>query len=386
MIDPPRSEAVDAVHECHTAGITVKMITGDHPLTGEAIGRQIGILSAGKKAMTGNELEKLDDTQLRQKAKETNVFARVSPEHKLRLVRALQAEGEVVAMTGDGVNDAPALKRADIGIAMGITGTSVSKEAAKMVLMDDNFASIAAAVEEGRRVYDNLIKSIAFVLPTNLALAAILSVAMFFFPVVSVEGFNELLLAMSPTQTLWINLIASVTLSVPLAFETAEPNAMTRPPRPRDEPVFSAFILYRLFIVAAIMTAGGCWLFLWEYLRLAGPPPVSQARHLAALAQAQTMCVTVIVCAQSFYLLSCRSIKYSVLTLGVFSNPSVFIGILILLFLHIGFTYFPPMQALFGTAPLDARAWGVAMLAGAAVLPVIFAEKWLRRKAARPRA
>jgi len=355
------------------------MITGDHPVTAEAIGRQLGLLASHQRAMQGRELEGLSDEQLQNAALGTNVFARVAPEHKLRLVQALQTEGHVVAMTGDGVNDAPALKRADIGVAMGITGTSVSKEAAKVVLMDDNFASIAAAVEEGRRVYDNLIKSLAFVLPTNLALAAILSVAMFFFPTVTVDGVNVLLMAMSPTQILWINLVASVTLSIPLAFETLEPNAMGRPPRPVGEPVFSRFLLYRLIMVAALMAAGGCGLFLWEYFRIVGPEPFTTGRHALALAEAQTVCVTVVTFSQIFYLLNCRSMRNSIFSLGVFSNPSVFAGIGTLLLLHACFIYLPPLQRLFGSAPLDARAWLVSALAGAIILPVISVEKRFRR-------
>ena len=380
MMDPPRTEAMDAIRVCHGAGITVKMITGDHPTTAEAIGRQLGLLALEQKAMQGRELEGLADDQLRAAVMGTNVFARVAPEHKLRLVQALQELRHVVAMTGDGVNDAPALKRADIGIAMGITGTSVSKEAAKVVLMDDNFASIAAAVEEGRRVYDNLIKSLAFVLPTNLALACILSVAMFFFPTVTVEGVSILLMAMSPTQILWINLVASVTLSIPLAFETLEPNAMLRSPRPADEPVFSRFLLYRLLMVAALMTAGGCGLFLWEYFRILGTNPISAAQHEFALAEAQTICVTVVTFSQIFYLLNCRSLRNSIFSQGIFSNPSIFAGIGVLLLLHACFMYLPVLQNLFGSAALDLRAWLVAILAGAIVLPVISVEKWIRKR------
>lgn len=380
MIDPPRTEAMDAIRVCHNAGITVKMITGDHPTTAEAIGRQLGILSHDGKAVQGRSLDGLDQEQLRDIAMETNVFARVAPEHKLRLVEALQSLGHVVAMTGDGVNDAPALKRADIGVAMGITGTSVSKEAAKVVLVDDNFASIAAAVEEGRRVYDNLIKSLAFVLPTNLALAGILAVAMFFFPTVTVDGVKVLLMAMSPTQILWINLVASVTLSIPLAFEILEPNAMRRAPRPADEPVFSRFILYRLIMVATLMTAGGCALFLWEYYRIAGDLPLTAARHALALSEAQTLCVTVVTFSQIFYLLNCRSLRDSIFSLGVMSNPSVFAGIGILLILQLCFMYLPQLRTLFGSAPLDMNAWLTALLAGAMVLPVISIEKWIRKK------
>ncbi len=380
MIDPPRTEAMDAIRICHSAGITVKMITGDHPVTAEAIGRQLGLLPQGQSAMSGRDLDGLSEKQLQEAAMNTNVFARVAPEHKIQLVKALQALRHVVAMTGDGVNDAPALKRADIGIAMGITGTAVSKEAAKVVLMDDNFASITAAVEEGRRVYDNLIKSLAFMLPTNLGLACTLSVAMFFFPTIQVDGVNELLMAMSPSQTLWINLVASVTLSIPLAFEVLEPNAMQRQPRSPDEPVLSGYIVTRLIIVGILMAASACGLFLWEYYRIAGPAPVTRAMHVLALSEAQTLCVTSIILTQIFYLLNCRSLKSSVFAQGFFSNPSVFIGIGILLMLQACFIYLPLMQTLFGSMPLDGRAWMFAMTAGAVVLPVISIDKWIRNR------
>jgi Ca2+-transporting ATPase len=380
MIDPPRTEAMDAIRICHSAGITVKMITGDHPVTAEAIGRQLGLLQHEQGALTGRDLDGLAETELQSAVMSTNVFARVAPEHKIQLVQALQAQHHVAAMTGDGVNDAPALKRADIGIAMGITGTAVSKEAAKVVLMDDNFASITAAVEEGRRVYDNLIKSLAFVLPTNLGLACTLTASMFFFPTVRVDGVNELLMAMSPSQTLWINLVASVTLSIPLAFEVLEPNAMRRMPRPPDEPVFSGFIVARLMVVALLMSAGACGLFLWEYFRIIGPAPVTAARHALALAEAQTLCVTSITFTQIFYLLNCRSLRDSLFTQGAFSNPSVFVGIGLLLLLQSCFIYLPPFQTLFASAALDARAWLYAMAAGAIVLPVISLDKWIRKR------
>jgi len=378
MIDPPRTEAMDAIRICHSAGITVKMITGDHPVTAEAIGRHLGLLHHGQTALTGRDLDGLSKTELQSAVMSTNVFARVAPEHKIALVQALQTQRHVVAMTGDGVNDAPALKRADIGIAMGITGTAVSKEAAKVVLMDDNFASITAAVEEGRRVYDNLIKSLAFVLPANLGLACTLTASMFFFPTVRVDGVNELLMAMSPSQTLWINLVASVTLSIPLAFEVLEPNAMRRMPRSPDEPVFSGFIVARLIVVALLMSAGACGLFLWEYFRIIGPEPVTTARHALALAEAQTVCVTSITFTQIFYLFNCRSLRDSLFSQGIFSNPAIFIGIGLLLLLQTCFIYLPPLQTLFASATLDARAWLYAMAAGAIVLPVISLDKWIR--------
>jgi Ca2+-transporting ATPase len=383
MIDPPRTEAMDAIRVCHGAGITVKMITGDHPTTAQAIGRQLGLLKPSQQACIGRELDGLTEKELQDRVLETNVFARVAPEHKIRIVEALQARGHVVAMTGDGVNDGPALKKADIGIAMGITGTAVAKEASKVILADDNFASIAAAVEEGRRVYDNLIKSLAFLLPTNLGLAFILAAAVFFFPVVMIEGKPALLLAMSPTQTLWINLVASLALSVPLAFEVLERNAMRRKPRSPGEPVFSGFIVFRLFMVAGLMTAGSCALFLWEYYQMAGPAPVSASRHALALSGAQSTCVTTIVFFQIFYLLNCRSLKNSVLSLGIFSNPPIFVGIGTLLLLQACFLYIPFLQTLFKSTPLGWTEWSHAILVGTTVLPVISIEKWIRTRLSR---
>ncbi|HZV82358.1 MAG TPA: HAD-IC family P-type ATPase [Geobacteraceae bacterium] len=377
MVDPPRTEAMDAIRICRAAGIEVKMITGDHPVTAEAIGRQLGLLHSGQSALQGSDLERMDDAELQRALGATSVIARVAPEHKLRIVEALQSLGQVVAMTGDGVNDAPALKRADIGIAMGITGTDVSRDAAKVVLVDDNFASIAAAVEEGRRVYDNLIKSLAFILPTNLGLALTLSGAMFFFPTVPVEGINELLLAMSPSQTLWINLVASVTLSIPLAFEVLEPGVMLLAPRPVNAPVFSRFLVIRVVLVALLLAAGACGLFLWEYFRITGSGPTTRTIHHAALSEAQTVCVTSITFTQAFYLLNCRSLRRSIFSQGVLSNPSVFVGIVVLLLLQACFIYLPPLQHLFGSAPLGLRGWLDALLVGSLVLPVIFVEKWV---------
>ncbi|MCW8140966.1 MAG: HAD-IC family P-type ATPase, partial [Planctomycetota bacterium] len=386
MLDPPRTEAIDAIRACQAAGVAVKMITGDHPVTAAAIGRELGILGADEEAVPGAALEGLDAAALGAAAAKGAVFARVAPAHKLRLVEALQASGHVVAMTGDGVNDAPALKRADIGVAMGITGTAAAKEAAKVVLADDNFASIAAAVEEGRRVYDNLVKALAFVLPTNLGIALILVAAMLLFPAVQVRAgdvlVEELLFPMSPTQILWINLVSSVTLSVPFAFEVLEPDAMRRPPRGKDAPIFSAFVVQRTLLVALLMAAGACGVFLWEYLRLTGalPGPITLAEHRLALSDAQTTAVTTVVCFQAFYLLECRSLRESAFRIGFFRNPAVFVGLGALLLLQCAFVYVPPLQALFGSTALDGRAWLEAILAGLVVVPVIHAEKRLRRR------
>jgi magnesium-transporting ATPase (P-type) len=384
MIDPPRQEAIDAIALCHRAGIAVKMITGDHHVTAAAIGRDLGIVKEHGEALSGAELDKLDEAGFRAAAQRCNVFARVAPEHKIRLVEALQSQGHVVAMTGDGVNDAPALKRADIGVAMGITGTAVSQAAAKIVLTDDNFATIASAVEEGRRVYDNLIKSLAFVLPTNLGLGMILAAGMFFFPTVEVEILgHELLQPMSPTQILWINLVASVTLTIPLAFEQLGRNAMSLPPRRKGEPVFSAFILTRTLLTALFMAAGTCLLFLWEYQRRVGGSVgglIPHDLHLHALADAQTMAVTTIILFQVFYLLHCRSLKDSLFATGWFSNPVIWFSIGVLLLLQSVFTYLPFMHRLFSTMPLDGAALLRSTLVAATILPAITLEKWLWRR------
>lgn len=369
MIDPPRKEAIDAIAACHRAGIEVKMITGDHKGTAAAIGRQLGILT-DQKAITGTQLAEMDDKQMEDAVRQTNVFARVSPEHKLRLVRALQARGAVAAMTGDGVNDAPALKQSNIGVAMGITGTSVTKEAADIVLTDDNFASIAAAVEEGRRVYDNLIKSLAFVLPTNLGLALILMYAVAFFPFVG----GELLVPMLPTQLLWINLVATVALALPLAFEAKEPDVMSRPPRDPGAPVLNPFVVFRTFLAAIIMTVGAIGLFLYEF-NAAKAAGVAEA---LAISKAQTMAVTTVIAFQIFYMLNCRSLKDSIFRIGLFSNKTVFVGIAALIGLQMAFIFAPPLQQVFGTQALSLRDIGFAALAGAIILPVITVEKLVR--------
>ncbi|MBS1153534.1 MAG: ATPase, P-type (transporting), superfamily, subfamily, partial [Myxococcaceae bacterium] len=375
MRDPPRPEAIDAVRVCQAAGITVKMITGDHLGTAEAIARQMGLLGATDRGVSGADLERLDATAFRKVAATTQVFARVAPEHKLRLVTALQADGHVVAMTGDGVNDAPALKQANVGIAMGITGTAVSKEAADVVLADDNFASIAAAVGEGRRIYDNLIKSLAFVLPTNLGLGFILIAAVAFFPVLLIDGAHVPLMPVLPTQLLWVNLVASVALSLPLAFEVSEPDAMRRPPRAPSTPILGRFVVVRTLLVALLMAAAAVGLFLWEY-RIEAP----RSGHAVALREAQTMAVTTVVFFQVFYLFNCRSLRGSVFRLGFFSNRTVFAGIGLLLVLQAAFIYFPPMQAVFGTAWLAPEAVGLSALVASLVFPVIALEKALRRR------
>ena len=384
FIDPPRDEAVRAIAECHAAGIRVIMITGDHAVTAREIGQQLG-LAHQPVVRTGDDVDRLDDAQLAAALRDTTVFARTNPAHKLRIVTALKAQGLTVAMTGDGVNDAPALKRADVGVAMGQKGTEAAKQAAEIVLADDNFASIAAAVEEGRRVYDNLIKSLAFVLPTNLGLAMILMAAVAFFPFgdvtrvvdgVAVTG-KELLLPILPTQLLWINLVATVALALPLAFESKEPDVMRRKPRSPDEPVLGAFILKRTAVAALLMTASAVGLILYEYLGERGRGVAAPV----ALAEAQSMAVTSVISFQIFYLLHCRSLKGSLLAIGVFSNWTVFAGIGGVLLLQAAFLYAPIMHRVFGSAPLTPVDLLESVAAATIILPVISIEKWHRNRA-----
>lgn len=371
MIDPPRKEVYQALQSCHEAGINVKMVTGDHPLTAEAISRDLGILGNGR-VVTGIELNKFDADEWREAAQNVQVFARVSPAHKLKLVEVLQKSGQVVAMTGDGVNDAPALKRADIGIAMGIKGTAVAKEAADMILADDNFANIESAVKEGRRVYDNLIKSLAFVLTTSLGQALVILFAVLFFSIH--EG--VLLHPMSPVQILWVNLVVSVALSLPLAFEGAESDIMKRSPRKKNTPILSGFILIKTLTVAVIMAVGTIGLFLWKY----HAEIAKGTGEKIALSEAQTMAVTALILFQIFYLFNCRSLKHSILKTNFFSNRFVFIGVGVVLIAQLALVYLPFMNHLFKTSPLDWQAWLISASVTFLILPVIAFEKLIKKK------
>ena len=357
-LDPPRPEAIEAVAKCRAAGIHVKMITGDHLLTAKAIAAQIGLDSgADPVAFTGQELEALNDDELADAAARASVFARVAPEQKLRLVKALQARFQVVAMTGDGVNDAPALKQADIGVAMGITGTDVSKEAADMILTDDNFASIEAAVEEGRGVFDNLTKFIVWILPTNAGVALILLVAII----------GDITLPMLPTQLLWLNLVTALLLGITLVFEPKEDDIMQRPPRDPRKPLLTRSLLMRTALVTLISLAGAYGLFAWE-----------QGIEGTNLDEARAAVINTIVMVQTFYLLNCRSRTRTVFSIGFFSNPWLIAGILATWLAQVAFTYLPLFNRLFHTAPVRAEAWlfivGIGVLAFAAVE----FEKWLR--------
>jgi magnesium-transporting ATPase (P-type) len=371
MIDPPRVEVADAVTACQNAGIAVKMVTGDHPQTATAIARELGL--AGQTTLTGAQIEALHDDELQRQAHAASVFARVLPEHKLRLVRALRGQGEVVAMTGDGVNDAPALKQADVGVAMGGSGTAVARESAELVLADDNFATVAAAVEEGRRVYDNLVKALAFVLPTNLGEALLILIAVVAFPITA----GDALLPAEPVQILWINLVATVALALPLAFEAREPGLMNRPPRGPAEPLLSRFVIARTVGVAILMTAAAIVLFVIHR----GGDLDAQALSGDTLAESQTLVITALVLFQIAYLLQCRTLDRPVREIGLFSNPTIFAGIGILILLQLAFVYLPVMNDLFGSAPLAASDWSLAAVAAALVFPAIASEKrWRRRR------
>ncbi|MBX3725078.1 MAG: HAD-IC family P-type ATPase [Xanthomonadales bacterium] len=357
LIDPPRAEAIAAVAECRQAGIEVKMITGDHAVTAAAIAAELGLAHAGD-VVTGADLEHRDDAQLRRLALATGVFARTSPEHKLRLVQALQADGAVVAMTGDGVNDAPALKRADVGVAMGRTGTDVAKEAAKVVLVDDNFASIVAAVREGRTIYDNIKKSVAWALPTNGGEALVILAALAM----------GLTLPITPVQILWINMVTAVTLGLTFAFEPGEPDVMRRPPRPSRENLLSAFLLWRVVLVSVLFALCAFAVFAWAKQTGAG------------LEAARTLVVSTVVSLEVFYLFSIRFLHRSSLDWpGVLGTPAVLLAVAAVTVLQLAFVYLPPMQWLFDTRPLSLGQLLVPVLAGIALLTVLEIEKWLSR-------
>ncbi len=358
VIDPPRPEAIRAVDTARRAGIQVKMITGDHAVTAQAIGRQLGI-GDGRRILTGAELADLPEAALHHAVREVDIFARTTPEQKLQLVEALQANGEVTAMTGDGVNDAPALRRADIGIAMGAKGSEVAKEAAEMVLADDNFATIIHAVEEGRTLYDNIKKALLFILPTNGGQAGVILAA------VAIGS----ALPVSAAQILWINMITTVTLALALAFEPAEGDVMHRPPRPPKAPLLNGYLLWRILFVAALMVAGAFFTFHWG---LGQGLPLEQARTLA---------VNTIVVFEAFYLFNSRFFQQSALKLDrLLSNRVALLSLATLVFIQTAYTYAPPLQHLFQSAPLTAAQWGLIFALGALLFLVVELEKALALK------
>jgi P-type Ca2+ transporter type 2C len=363
LIDPPRQEAIAAIAECREAGIRAKMITGDHAITARAIAAQLGLQNTAA-ALTGKDFERLSDDELEARAWEIDVYARTSPEHKLRLVLALQRSGQIVAMTGDGVNDAPALKRANIGIAMGRTGTEATKEAAEMVLVDDNFASIARAVHAGRHVYDNLRKSILFLLPTSIAQGLVIVLAVVF----------GALLPLTPVQVLWVNMATAVTLGLALAFEPPERNIMRRRPRRPDEPLLTPFFLWRVVFVPVLLVAGTLGAFF-------------NADPFEDLALARTVAVNTLVAGQVFYLFCCRYYVLPAYTVdGIAGNRTVVLTVAACVALQALITYAPFMNRLFGTTPLDAGAWAPIVAIGAVIFVAVEVEKALIRRRLGPAA
>jgi len=359
MIDPPREEAKAAIAACQNAGVKVKMITGDHALTAEAIGLRLGLrggdcaIGEDCPVMTGREIANLSDEELIQQAPDIPVFARVSPEQKLRLVMALQKNGEVCAMTGDGVNDAPALKQADIGVAMGITGTEVAKEAADMVLTDDNFATITAAVEEGRGVFANLVKFIAWTLPTNAGEGLVILTAILF----------GATLPIVPVQILWINMTTAGSLGMMLAFEPKEPGIMDRPPRRPSRPILDKVILRRVGIVSALLLVCAFGLFKWELM------------NGASVDKARTMAVNVFVVIEAFYLFNARSFTRSPFELGLMTNTWVIGGFFFMMFMQVLFTYLPVMNRLFQSAPVDLVDWVKVLICGLLAYVIVELDK-----------
>ena len=357
LLDPPRKEAIEAVKECHGGGIRVTMITGDHKITAAAIAKMLGI-GDGKTSITGTEVEEMDTATLQERVGSVDVFARASPEHKLRLVKAIQANKQIVAMTGDGVNDAPALKKADIGVAMGIKGTEVTKEAAGMILADDNFASIAAAVKEGRTVYNNIEKALLFMLPTNVAEALVIAVAIFI-------GFT---VPITAPQILWINMVTSVALGLVISFEPHETDVMLRPPRAVDRPIVTGFGLWRILFIGLALVAYTLLVFFWMK---------SQG---ASDALARTVALNALVIGQVFYLLNSRYLLNSALSLKAHTgNKYLPVGIVAVVILQLLFTYTTPFQTIFGTEAVPLRIWPWLLAGGVVFFLVVEAEKFVIR-------
>ncbi|HEY7885742.1 MAG TPA: HAD-IC family P-type ATPase, partial [Cellvibrionaceae bacterium] len=355
--DPPRPEAIDAINECHRAGIRVLMITGDNPATAAAIGRELGLNA--ERVVTGAELDAMDDQARNSIAESVDIFARTSPTNKLQLVEAMQANRHTVAMTGDGVNDAPALRQADIGVAMGLKGTDAAKEAADFVLTDDNFATITRAVSEGRTLFDNIVKSIAFILPTNLAQASVVAIAILF-------GW---LLPITPAQILWVNMVTAITLALAIAFEQSEANIMLRPPRTRGRGIISARLLYRILLVGGVGAATVITLFNWH---------LAQHQHLE---QARAFAVNTLVMFEIFYLLSARTLADALWHKRYWQGlrPAL-MAIAVVLLLQLAFTYWGPSQRVFALAPLSLNDWLTIVLATCPIVALVELEKWLTRR------
>jgi Ca2+-transporting ATPase len=356
MIDPPRPEAITSIAACYRAGIEVKMITGDHPITALAIAKQLGMQQT-ERVMTGAELQSINQTEYPKLVENCAVYARIAPEQKLQLVQAFQANGHIVAMTGDGVNDAPALRQANIGVAMGHGGTEVAKEAAAMVLTDDLFSTIVAAIEEGRGMFDSLVKFIVWTLPTNGGEGLVISAAIF----------ANVPLPITPLQLLWINMSTGIFLGLMLAFEPKEADLMCRKPRNPQNPILNGVLIFRICLVSTLMLIGAFGLFEWEL------------QHGESLALARTVAVNVFVFGEIFYLFNCRSLEYSMFHVGVFSNLWVIFGALTMTLLQLLFTYWPPMQKLFGSATIGYDEWLLILSVAMSIHLIVGLEKLLRR-------
>jgi Ca2+-transporting ATPase len=366
LMDPPRPEARPAVAECHRAGIRVIMVTGDHPDTAGAIAREVGLMRRRQRIVTGREVNAMDEPELEAALREAAVFARVAPEHKLRLVHALKAQGEVVAMTGDGVNDAPALKRADIGVAMGLTGTEVTKETAAMILADDNFASLVAAVEEGRAIFDNIKKYLVYLLSCNIAEILILTGGFFL-------GMPLPLIAL---QILWVNLTTDGLPALALGVDPPAPDLMSRPPRPLAEGVFSRPVNVMLAVISAYLTLILIPLFAFYYYE--NPWGLSDPEEV--LIRAQTMVFITLVLAELVNAFNCRSEYHSLFTVGLFANRYLWLAVLISLGMMVAVVEWDPLANIFHTMPLNLTDWAVVVGLSLLIIPVAEVAKWWVRR------
>ena len=370
MIDPPKQSAIVAVEQCKGAGIRTVMITGDHPDTAQAVARQLGI--EAEHVITGAELSQIEEQELEELADKVSVFARVAPEHKKAIAEALQARGLVVAMTGDGVNDAPALKTADIGIAMGISGTEVAKESSDMVLADDNFATIVAAVEEGRHAWNNLQKAILYTLPTNAAQALLIMGAILMAAFVPLFGERFVL---EPVQILWINLLDSVLLTMPLMMEAKEKGLLSSPPREAKAHIIDKLFLQRVVVMGFAISLPGFAIF----YHFGSPALAGGEVDTLLLTQAQTAAFWAILLAHFGYVLSARSIRDSVFTLNPFSNRWLLAGIFLSIAIRFIPTLVPEAAALFRTAPFPAEWWPLILLCFFPSFIAIETDKLLRK-------
>ena len=375
MIDPPREEAIEGVIKCRSAGIRVVMMTGDYAITAKAISCKLGINA--DRVITGDELSQMSDDELYGVVEDVSVFARVAPEHKFRVTKALQKHKHVVAVTGDGVNDAPALKAADIGIAMGITGTEVSKEASDMILADDNFATIVDAVEEGRYVYDNIKKVILYTLPTNGGQALLVIGAILLAPFMII--FHDRL-PLEPVQILWINLFDAVALALPIIKEPMEKDLLKKPPRNPDERITDSPFFKKVGLISLVMAISGFVMFYYYGMPAINGTLNTDIEKDYLLTQAQTAAFATVILVHLFYVITARSITESAFTFSPFSNRWMLAGIAITVAVQLAIIYHPIGNAILGTAPLPLDWWGLMILVALPGFFVIEIEKWVTKR------